>query len=113
LEDIVRSSARGRYATARALVGEADALVVVCDGSPHGLARLLAWVVDAQPLAPATPTIVVVNRAPAPRFRRAEIYEEITGSAPVTGVVFVPADARVVDAAWNGTPVGRGGFSKA
>jgi MinD-like ATPase involved in chromosome partitioning or flagellar assembly len=113
LEDIARISSRGRYATGRALVAEADALVVVCDGSPHGLARLLGWIVDAQALAPETPTIVVVNRAPAARFRRGEIYEEITGSAPVDGVVFVPADSRVADAAWNGTPVVRSAFTRA
>ncbi len=113
LEDVSASSSRGRYATARALVAEADALVTVCDASPHGVARLLAWIVEARVLAPQTPMIVVVNRAPGQRFRRGELYEEITGSAPVLDVVFTPHDHHVADAAWNGEPVSRGTFTRA
>ena len=56
---------RGRFATARALAAEADVLVAVCDASPVGVARLLAWTVEARALAPATPVIVAVNRAPS------------------------------------------------
>jgi MinD-like ATPase involved in chromosome partitioning or flagellar assembly len=111
LEDF-RSGTRGRFATARALVGEADLLVCVCDAAPHGLCRLLAWTVAAQELAPDTPVAVVVNRAPSARFRRGEIYEEITASVPVVDVNFVPYDERVADAAWAGTPVPRGPFTR-
>jgi Mrp family chromosome partitioning ATPase len=113
LEDVATSAIRSRFATARTMVGEADLVVAVCNASPPGIARLLGWVVDALALAPATPLFVVVNRAPDTRFRRAELYEEITGSLPTGDVVFVPGDARVVDAAWNGTTVARGGFTRA
>ena len=44
---------RGRFATAQALVREADVIVAVCDASPVGVARLLAWTVDARSLAPS------------------------------------------------------------
>src|SRR5262249_2256867 len=51
LEEHAAFASRGRHATARALVGEADQLVAVCDGSPHGVARLYTWAVDARLIA--------------------------------------------------------------
>lgn len=113
LEDVATSAVRSRFATARTMVSEADILVAVCDSSPHGVARLLGWAVEALALAPEVPLLVAVNRAPDARFRRAELYEEITTSLPTGAVVFIPGDARVGDAAWNGTTVHRGGFTRA
>jgi MinD-like ATPase involved in chromosome partitioning or flagellar assembly len=104
---------RGRFATARALAIEADVLVAVCDASPVGIARLLAWIVEARGLAPSTPIVVVVNRAPSASFQRAELYDEIRSSVDVVEVGFVGVDSRVVDAAWNGRPVGRGRYTRA
>ncbi len=113
LEDLGHGGARGRFATARALVAESDLLIAVCDPSPHGIGCLLAWCVEALALAPEVALLVVVNRAPEARFRRAEIYEEISTSLPLVDVAFVPVDRRVGDAAWNGTAVGRGSFTRA
>jgi MinD-like ATPase involved in chromosome partitioning or flagellar assembly len=113
LEEVGTGTTRGRFATARAVVGEADVIVAVCDPSPHGIARLLTWSVEAITLAPNAALLVVVNRAPRERFRRGELYEEITSNLPLVDVVFAPADARVGDAAWNGSPVGRGPFTRA
>jgi MinD-like ATPase involved in chromosome partitioning or flagellar assembly len=104
---------RGRFATARALAIEADVLVTVCDASPVGIARLLAWTVEARGLAPSTPIVAVVNRAPSATFRRAELFKEICSSIDVIEVGFVGADSRVVDAAWDGRPVARGRFTRA
>ena len=103
---------RGRFATAQALVREADALVVVSDSSPVGLARLLAWIVEARALAPTTPLVVVANRAPTAAFRRGELYDEISTSGAVIEVLFVGLDRRVSDAAWTGGPVARGRFTR-
>jgi len=112
LEEIGGSASRGRFATGRALVAAAEILVAVCDGSPHGITRLLAWVVDARGLAVETRMIVVVNRAPAARFRRGELYEEITGSLGALEVVFAPYDGRVSDASWNGQMLGSTAFMR-
>jgi MinD-like ATPase involved in chromosome partitioning or flagellar assembly len=103
---------RGRFATARALAIEADVLVAVCDASPVGIARLLAWIVEARGLAPATPVVVAVNRAPSAAFRRGELYDEIASSIDVADIAFVGVDPRVVDAAWDGRPVARGRFTR-
>jgi MinD-like ATPase involved in chromosome partitioning or flagellar assembly len=109
----VGGAPRGRFATAQAIVREADAIVAVCDASPTGISRLLSWTVDARNLAPDTPVVVVVNRAPAAAFRRGELFDEIRSSVDVVDIVFVAADARVTDAAWAGVPVGRGRFTRA
>ncbi len=113
LDDGHRANGRGRCALARALVVEADVVVAVCHASPHGVHRLLSWAADARSLASETPLVVVVNRAPASRFRRAELYEELAASLTPHDVVFVPGDPRVAEAAWNGEPVGRGPFTRA
>jgi MinD-like ATPase involved in chromosome partitioning or flagellar assembly len=104
---------RGRFATARALAIEADVLVAVCDASPVGIARLLAWTVEARALAPSTPIAVVVNRAPSASFRRGELYDEIMSSVDVVEVGFASLDSHVVNAAWEGRPVTRGKFTRA
>jgi MinD-like ATPase involved in chromosome partitioning or flagellar assembly len=103
---------RGRFATARALAIEAAVLVAVCDASPVGIARLLAWIVEVRGLAPTTPIVVAVNRAPSAAFRRGELYDEIASSIDVADIAFVGVDPRVVDAAWEGRPVARGRFTR-
>jgi len=108
----VGSQARGRFATAQALARASDVLVALCDASPVGVSRLLAWTVEARSLAPSTPVIVVVNRAPADAFRRGELFEEITSSLDVIDVVFLATDPRVTEAAWAGRTVARGRFTR-
>jgi len=104
---------RGRNATAQAIVREADGLVAVGDASPVGVTRLLAWLADARSLAPAVPVVVAMNRAPRDAFRRGELFEEIGRNVDALDVLFLPFDRNVADAAWAGTPVGRGRFTKA
>jgi MinD-like ATPase involved in chromosome partitioning or flagellar assembly len=113
LDELAASTGRGRFATARALVAQSDVLVAVCEPSPHGIGRLLGWAVEALTLAPDAALLVAVNRAPDSRFRRGELYEEISTSLPLCDVRFVPADRRVTDAAWAGTPVAKGPFGRA
>ncbi len=103
----------GRNATAQAIVREADAIVAVGDASPVGVTRLLAWLADARSLAPRAPVVVVCNRAPRDAFRRGELFDEIHQSSDAVDVVFLPVDRCVADAAWAGTPVTRGRFTKA
>jgi MinD superfamily P-loop ATPase len=113
IEDVQTAVGRGRYACARTMLAEADVVVCVCDASPTGIGRLLSWIVDARTIAPSTPFFAVVNRAPSARFRRGEVFEELTTTVPLHDVAFVPTDARVAEASWNGTTVARGGFTRA
>jgi MinD superfamily P-loop ATPase len=105
-------SARGRFATARALLCDADAVVAVGDAAPHGVARLLSWVADAQELIAGTPVSIVANRAPDGRFRRGELYEELRATLGSVSVSFCAYDARVVEAAWTGALVRPGPFTR-
>jgi MinD-like ATPase involved in chromosome partitioning or flagellar assembly len=113
IEDVQTVAGRGRYATTRAMLGEADVVLCVCDASPTGVGRLLSWIVDARSIAGSAPFLAVLNRAPSARFRRGELFEELTTTVPLSEVAFVPTDARVVEAAWNGTTVARGPFTRA
>lgn len=112
IEDVGGGS-RGRYALARALLAEADALVAVGAASPVGVARLIGWVAEARALAPEAPTHVVVNRAPGDAFRRGEITDEITRTVPPASLTFLPSDRRVEIAAWEGALARRGPFGRA
>lgn len=112
LEDVGGGS-RARYAIARSLLAEADALVAVGCASPVGVARLIGWVAEARVLAPDAPVHVVVNRAPADAFRRGEIAEEIARTIPPASLSFVPTDRRVEAAAWEGSIMRRGPFVRA
>ncbi len=111
--DDVGSGSRGRYALARALLLEADAVIAVGSANPVGVSRLLAWIAAAHTIAPSPPVHVVVNRAPGDRFRRGEIFEEIRRTYPPASLSFAPFDRRVDAAAWAGCVVRRGPFTRA
>lgn len=102
-----------RYALARHLLGVADVVVAVASASPVGLARLLEWLADVRDLVGDTPAHVVVNRAPADRFRQGEIIEELGSAASPAGLWLVPDDARVAEAAWAGGLAATGPFTRA
>ena len=97
-------------AVAAATLGRADAVVAVGTGTPTGTVRLVDWIRDR---APTRPPLVVVDRAPVQRARRAQITEEITGEVAVAGVWFVPRDPRVDRAVWTAGLPGRGPFTRA
>ncbi len=111
--DDVGAGSRGRYALARALLQEADEVVAVGGADPVGVTRLLAWLASAHSIAPDAQMHVVVNRAPRDRFRRGEVYDEIYRTFPPASLSFTPFDRRVEAAAWAGSVVRRGPFTRA
>jgi len=111
--DDVGAGSRGRYALARAMLLEANAVVAVGAANPVGVARLLAWLAAAHAVAPNARMHVIVNRAPGDRFRRGEVFEEIHRTFPPASLLFAPVDRRVEAAAWAGGLVGRGPFTRA
>ena len=62
---------------------------------------------------PATPVHLAVNRAPGARYRREEIRAEIVRTLRPESITWLPTDARVEAAAWDGALVGRGPFRAA
>ncbi len=104
---------RARYAVGRTLLTEADSIVAVTAATPVAVTRLLAWVAEVRVLAPATRVHVVINRAPSDGFTRAEITAEIVRTYPPASLHFVPEDDKVPAAAWLGSAVAAGPFTRA
>ena len=84
----------------------------MCAATPVGVARFLSWVVAVRALAPDAALVIAVNRAPRARFRRGELFDELTRSLPPVQVTFLGEDRRVTDAMWDGRLVGGGPFAR-
>jgi MinD-like ATPase involved in chromosome partitioning or flagellar assembly len=113
IEDLTTFGGADRFGISRAVVSTADTLVVVCPPTPMGVARLLDRVADLSELADGKPVHVVVSRAQKGTFKRNEIAREIQRSIASNSVHFLPNDAHVEHAAWEGTLVTNGEFTKA
>lgn len=111
LEDV--GDGRGRYATSRALVGEASTILGVGAATPVGVTRLLGWVAQVRPLSAVAPLHLAINRAPSDPYRRFEIELELSRTFRPMSLSFVPSDHRVESAAWAGDLVARGPFTRA
>jgi Mrp family chromosome partitioning ATPase len=98
---------------ASVLLGTATAIVGVAGASPVGVVRALEWAALVRRRVPATPIHLAVNRAPGARYRREEIRAEIVRTLRPESITWLPTDARVEAAAWDGALVGRGPFRAA
>lgn len=112
LEDLPVAGGPGRYAVSRALIGAADALVVVAAPTPVGVARLVDRAVALRELNASAPLHVVCNRAPSAAFRRGELTTEITRTVPAASLWYLPDDQAVERAAWAGTLVRSTAFTR-
>ncbi|MDQ3569789.1 MAG: hypothetical protein M3396_04045 [Actinomycetota bacterium] len=110
LEDLTRYV--DRFGASRAVVGDADRIVGVCEASPRGVLRFLDWLVEVAELAPDQTVDVAVNRTPRSRFRPAELEEQLRehGGPRLASVTFLPEDRRVASATWDGVLVPRSRF---
>lgn len=113
VEDLTGSGGPPRYASTRALLATADAIIGVGTASPVGVARLLDWVADVRAVAGATPLHLVCNRAPTSRFKRGEVAAELRRTVASASLTFVPADKRVEAASWACALVEAGPFTRA
>ncbi|MBW3601634.1 MAG: hypothetical protein KY434_02910 [Actinobacteria bacterium] len=113
LEDVPSAGGPPRYGLSRAVLGMADVVVGVGLPTPVGVSRLLEWVVSAASLARSTACHLVLSRAPASAFLRAEISEEIRRTFEPSSLSFLPADRRLESASWRGEIAVRGPFARA
>ena len=113
LEDVAPFGVRaGRFEIARRLVAEAEQLVVVGDPSPTGVTAVLAWIGEARALS-AKPVHVVMNHCGRSLYQQGEIKEEIGRTFRSASVTFVPEDAKVRKAAWQGEASPASRFTRA
>lgn len=103
----------GRTGLTTAALGRADRIVGIGAPTPVGVARLLGWTAEIRRVAPLCPIHLVINRAPSGRFKRGELAHEIRRTVGVATLAFVPEDRRVERAAWDGTVVPPGPFTRA
>lgn len=87
------------------LASVADHFVLVGDGSPVGLARLL----DRASHAPR-PVHIVINRSPTDSYRKGEVIDEIRLALSPRSLALIPHDRNVATSAWAGEPVAGGRF---
>jgi len=113
IENLAPHGGPDRFGMSRAVIAAADAVAIVCQPTPTGISRLLDRVSEVTALAAGKPIHVVVNRTQRGSFKRNEIAHEIQRSFVPAGIHFLPADPRVERAAWEGTLVPSGDFTKA
>lgn len=102
----------GRFDVARAILGRADAVVVVGTPDPAGCVRLVRWIADASTAARDVPLRIAVNRVARDRARAQQVVAELGRRGITTACSTVRDDPRVHSAAWMGTPVRRGRFRR-
>lgn len=113
LDDLAVTTGHGRHAMSRTALSAADLLVAVALPTPVGVARLVGWASEAATVAPEAVLHVVVNRAGSGPFVRREVEAEIRRVLEPASVVFLPVDARVERASWDGGPPAEGPFTRA
>ena len=113
VDDLPSLGGPPRFGLARAAIGVADATVLVGAASPVGARRIIDWLADAKDLVQRTPLHLVVNQYPGGRFAIGELETELRRTFQPDSFTVVPYDRRVLQAAWEGEPVGRSPFLKA
>jgi MinD-like ATPase involved in chromosome partitioning or flagellar assembly len=106
---VVEVSGQRGAEIATAVHAAAQTLVAVAAASPVGVVRLLGWMADVA--RPVSSLHVVLNRAPADKYRQAELTAEVYRTVSPASLTYVPYDRRVERAVWAGDVVGHGPFS--
>ncbi len=101
------------HAIRAALLERAQSVVVVGEGSPVGLTRLVTWLADLRQQHQSSAPYVVMNRAPKDAYRRDAILRELHEYVPTLQVEVIATDQRVHDSSWRGEVVHRRPFTAA
>ena len=90
----------------------AGAVVGVALPNPVGMVRMIEWIGQIRSRHPGISIHVVVNRTPGSISVRRALFEELGSAVGRARIAFLPEDARVAEAAWNGSLVQRGRFRR-
>jgi MinD-like ATPase involved in chromosome partitioning or flagellar assembly len=113
IDDLPQLGGPARFGVSRGLLAAADDVVLVGTASPVGARRVVDWLADAAGLLSGTPVHLVINQHPGSTFALGELESELRRSFTPRSFHAVPFDKRVIKAAWEGTPVARGPFTRA
>lgn len=98
------------------LLQRADRVTVLSSSDPEGAGRLVEWKAATVELRGAAQCGAVFGRATTSRYERARLVglvEDSTGASPYDDIWFLPEDATVRRARWNGEMVWKGPWLKA
>jgi hypothetical protein len=110
------ASARERFSAAHSVLRRANSVVVLAAADPEGAARLVQWRAVAAAHRVQAPAWAVFGRARPGSYERSHLEAIVcsnTGRYPFAGFAFLPEDASVARARWNGELVCKGPFQKA
>ena len=95
---------RDRFGAAWVVVARADQMVVFAAADPCGAVKLIEWQAGAADAGWAARSCAVFGRAPAGRFERGQLADNLEASTVVPGfasIHFLPEDRAVARARWN------------
>lgn len=90
----------------------ARVVVGVALPTPVGIVRMIEWIGRIRAGYPGVSLYVVINRAPGSNAMRKSLFDELRRAVGQVPVAFLPEDARVAEAAWNGVLVEKGRFRR-
>jgi MinD-like ATPase involved in chromosome partitioning or flagellar assembly len=103
----------GPFHGSSALLREFDTAILVGEGTPVGVSRLVKTAGAILTQYQAQSLLVVVNKTGRGSFRRFEILKEIGRVLPDVPAVTLPYETRVEPAAWDGTLLQKGRYGRA
>lgn len=112
VEDLPELGGPARFGVARSVLSLADEIVLVGTPSPVGATRVVDWLADTRSIVSGARLHVVINQHPGGTYTAGELESELTRTVSPASIRFAPYDKRVLKAAWEGEPVGRGPFVK-
>ena len=96
-----------------ALIREFDTVIVVGEGTPVGVARLIKTCGALRSHHPDKSLLAVVNKTGRGTFQRSEVINEIGRVLSGLPVVTLPYEPRLEQASWDGALVVRGRYGRA
>ena len=90
----------------------ARVVVGVALPTPVGIVRMIEWIGRIRSGYPGVSLYVVINRAPGSNAMRKSLFDELRRAVGQVPIAFLPEDARVAEAAWNGVLVEKGRFRR-
>ena len=112
IEDLQPVGAPPRFGLTRAVLADAEAVVLVSMAGPVGILRLADWLEGGSDLVERERLHIVMNRFPGGGFRSDELLRELHRIVDAASIRVLPHDSRVDHAAWRGRHVRRGTFAR-
>jgi Flp pilus assembly CpaE family ATPase len=103
----------GPLGDSSALIREFDTVIVVGEGTPVGMARLIKTCGAMRAHQPDQSLLAVANKTGRGTFQRSEIINEIGRVLSGLPVVTLPFEPRLEEASWDGTLVVKGRYGRA